>query len=92
MYEEIYERFTKDLYNERYSTDPEDWAECRVCEDKYRVEDPRWIYPHECAREMPTEEAFVCCRECAEAWEDLHWEEIEDFNYIEEETKSEEER
>ena len=51
---------------------------CPVCCNFYSETDNCWFIPHDCGRDMETEEAYVCSKECAEGWKKHHWEEIEE--------------
>lgn len=82
-YDQTLEAYTNRQIDYLFSTRPE-YIECPMCEYSYREDADVWFLPHPCAEGMESSEAFVCSGKCRDDWQDKYWEEIEEYNYVQE--------
>lgn len=80
-YDQAVEEYTDRQIEHLFSTRP-NYITCPICESSYKEDSSIWITPHPCAEEMQSSQAFVCSGACREAWKEEFWEEIEEYNYV----------
>jgi len=64
----------------------EGFASCPICSDIHPESSIVWKLPHDCAKSMNPDDAYVCCDRCAQEWREDHWEDIEEYE-LQQETK-----